>query len=204
MKKSITGVVALLAGAFLAHSQGTVGFANYLNGTSNYTFVSLKNGTTTTALGGAAAPTGVAATDGGDGNQWTVALYGATGSGDAAGTLAQLDTAGGTPVSSSLETGGLDTTPGTWLSTLIAVVPGSTPVTGTATVQVYAWYNMGGTYTTYVAAESAGVPTGFSTTATVTGLGGQGASGPPATAATLPTGVGGLGSFNVISTSTIP
>ena len=42
MKKSLTGVVVLLAGAFLAHSQGTVSFANYLV-LSSYIYVSLLN-----------------------------------------------------------------------------------------------------------------------------------------------------------------
>jgi len=193
MKKSITGVVALLAGAFVAHSQGTVSFANYLNGGS-YTYVSLG----TKALGGTAAGTGVAANDTGAGSEWTVALYGAAGAGDAASTLLQLNTAltGGTPVTANLETGGGDTTAGTWLSTAIAVVPSAAPGT-IATVQVYAWYNDNGTLTTYAMAKAAGAPTGFSSTANTGALGGQGPSGPPATATPLPTGTAGLGNITV-------
>ena len=81
MKKSITGVVALLAGAFVAHSQGTVSFGNYAN-LSTYIYVSLGS----TKLGGVAnaTHTGSASADVGVGSDWTVALYGNAGSGDAA------------------------------------------------------------------------------------------------------------------------
>jgi len=175
MKKSITGVVALLAGAFVAHSQGTVEFGNYAN-TAPYTYVSLLSaGGTKTLLGGSAANTGNPSADTGSGADWTVALYGAAGS----GTPAQLDTAGGTPVTATLEVNDAsDTVPGTWFSSAIGVVPGTTGAGAAATIQVYAWYNNGGTITSYSAAQAANVPTGFSATVSaVTG----GPGSPPAT-----------------------
>jgi len=179
MKKSITGVVALLAGAFVAHSQGTVEFGNYAN-TTPYTYVSLLNTTsgTKTLLGGSAANTGVPSADTGDGADWTVALYGSTG----AAAPAQLLDASGTPVTTTLEVNNpvTDTTPGTWFSTQIGLVPGATAAGVSATIQVYAWYNDGGTLTSYSAAQAAGVPTGFSSTVTAT-TGGPNSSGPSST-----------------------
>jgi len=189
MKKSITGAVALLAGAFVAHSQGTVSFGNYAF-LSTYVYVSLKSGSTTTPLNGSSTvTTGVPATDVVNGNDWTVALYGAPGSGDAASTLVQLDTAGGTPVTANFA-GIPAPSAGEWASSEIASVP-STGNGSPATVQLYAWYNDNGKYTTYALALAAGVPTGFSTTGNVT-LG-----APPGTPASLPTGTGAnqIGSF---------
>jgi len=195
-----------MAGAFVAHSQGTVAFGNYLNAT--YTYVSLKSGSTTTPIGGAASagPAGPsAAADVGNGNEWTVALYGAAGTGDASSTLVQVDQASAAPVTATMAEGTGAATPdgvaGTWASSEIGVIPGTTGG-GSATVQVYAWYNDGGTLTSYAAAKAAGVPTGFSGTANVTSLGGP-TSGTPAVPAALPTGASGIGSsFSV--TSTVP
>lgn len=196
MKKSITGVVALLAGAFVAHSQGTVSFGNYAN-LSTYIYVSLgsKN------LGGPAASTGIAANDTGDGNDWTVALYGNSGASDAASTLVQLDTAGGTAVTASLANGVSDPTAGTWLSTAVGDVPGTTGGGQAATVQVYAWYNDGGTITSYAAAQAANVPTGFSATGNIS-TGGPLTGAPPAFPASLPVGTGAnqIGNFSVSAT----
>jgi hypothetical protein len=187
MKKSITGVVALLAGAFVAHSQGTVSFANY-GVLSTYIYVQLG----ATKLGGSStATTGTPASDAGNGNDWTVALYGAAGANDASGSLAQLETATSQPLTSSLETGGKDSTAGTWLSTLVGVVPNTTGNGSAASVQVYAWYNDNGTYTSYSAAQTAGVPTGFSTVANTT-TGGPNTSGPASTATPLPSGLGNI------------
>jgi len=211
MKKSITGVVALLAGAFVAHSQGTVSFANYNNGSGSYSYVSLvNNGTTVGKLGGttAASSAGSPTADVGNGNEWTAALYGAAGTGDAASTLLPLDQANGTPVTATFADNSAGN-PGEWYGSEVGVVPGTqsgtggvNPLPNSATVQVYAWYNAGGTLTSYSAALAAGAPTGFSTTANVTGLGGQPASGPPNTAPTLPTGSAGIGNFNV--TGSVP
>jgi len=198
MKKSITGVVALLAGAFVAHSQGTVSFANYLV-LSPYITVSLGS----TALGGTASHTHTIA-DTGNGNDWTVELYGNAGANDAASTLtpAIVDGSGspGTPVTASLETGGSDSTPGTWVSSAVGDIPGTTLSGQAATVQVYAWYNDNGTITSYAAAKAAGVPSGFSATGNVT-TGGPAASGPPLTAASLPA----LGNITLTGTiNTVP
>jgi len=178
MKKSITGVVALLAGAFVAHSQGTVEFGNYAN-TTPYTYVSLSSGGTKTLLGGSAANTGNPVADTGSGADWTVALYGST----VGGTPAQLLDSGGTPVTATLEVNNpvTDTTPGTWFSTQIGLVPGATVSAVPVTLQVYAWYNDGGTLTSYSAAQAANVPTGFSSTVTGSTGGPPQGGGPSAT-----------------------
>jgi len=198
MKKSITGAVALLAGAFVAHSQGTVSFANYLV-LSPYITVSLGS----TAIGGTGSHTGTIA-DTGNGNDWTVELYGNTGANDAASTLtpAIVDGSGspGTPVTASLETGGSDSTAGTWVSSAVGDIAGTTLAGQAATVQVYAWYNDNGTITSYAAAKAAGLPSGFSATGNVT-TGGPNTSGPPSTASPLPA----LGNITLTGTiSTIP
>jgi len=192
MKKSITGVVALLAGAFVAHSQGTVSFGNYLALTP-YIYVSLGS----TRLGGSSTlTTGVPANDTGNGTDWTVALWGAQGSGASAAAVA----ANGNLASSSLEVGaGGDTLPGTWLSTAVAIIPGTTLAGQAVTLQVAAWYNDGGTIGTYGAAQTAGVPTGLSALANGT-TGGPNPTGPPSTAPALPTGLGNIS----LSTSVIP
>jgi hypothetical protein len=202
MKKSITGVVALLAGAFVAHSQGTVSFANYL--TSTYVYVSLKSGSTVTPIGGATGGPGpTPGADVGNGNQWTVALYGAA----VGSPVIPLDQENGTPVTATLAGGaaGSDVVAGTWSTTAYGVVPGTTG-NGSATVQVYAWYNDGGTVTSYAAAQGLGYPVGFGPTGTATGLGGPNPTGGPTlTPTSLPWGVGAgqtSGNFNV--TSSIP
>jgi hypothetical protein len=201
MKKSLTGAVALLAGAFMAHSQGTVSFVNYGSGNA-YLYVSLKSGSLTTPIGGATGGGGTSATaDVGDGNQWTVSLLGAAGAGDAASALSPLlqepvlPATVGLPVTATLAGGASANDPiaGTWYTTEYGVVPGGT-TGGAATVQVAAWYNAGGTITSYAQALTvAGTPTGLSATANVTSLGGPEPTGPAATAAALPN----VGNFNV-------
>jgi hypothetical protein len=188
MKKTLTGVVALLAGAFVAHSQGTVSFANY-GVLSPYIYVKLG----TTPLGGTSGTaTGNATTDVGKGNDWTVALYGNAGSGDAASTLVQLQTSTAQNVTANFATGtSADKTAGTWFSSLVAQVPGTTLAGQAATVQLYAWYNNGGTITSYSAASVRG----FSATGNVT-TGGPNSSGPPSTAPNMPA----LGNFTVVGT----
>jgi hypothetical protein len=144
VKKSMTSGVALLAGAFAAHAQGTVQFANNLNGSGTYSYASLVLESHVTELGGSSkVTTGNPLLDAGNGNDWTVSLNGVAGANDQASSLAQLDTAGGLPVTATLETGGIDSTPGTWLSSFVGVVPGA-PAGSAATVQIYAWYNDGG------------------------------------------------------------
>jgi len=198
MKKTLSGVVALLAGAFVAHSQGTVFFGNY-TALNTYIYVSLGS----TKLGGSStgpAPTLLnSAAEVGNGPDWTVALYGNSGSGDAASTLVQLQTSSAQNVTATFANGTTDKAAGTWFSSLVAQVPGTTLAGQPATVQLYAWYNNGGTLTSYTAAKTAGVPTGFSATGNVT-TGGPNSSGPPSTATPLP----GLGNFTVAAAAPEP
>jgi hypothetical protein len=156
MKKSMTGVVALLAGAFAVHCQeGIISFANAYALTP-YIYVSLG----ATKLGGSAPNTGVPANDTGDGNDWTVVLWG----GPLGDSSAQLE-ANGNLATATLEAGG--GTPGTWFSDQTAVIPGrSSQLPPTASIQLAAWYNDGGTITSYAAAQAAGVPIGLSAIAT--------------------------------------
>ncbi len=158
MKKSMTGVVALMAGAFAVHCQeGKISFANYL-ATSPYIYVSLG----TIMIGGSAPNTGVPVNDTGDGNDWTVALWG----GPVGDSSAQLR-ANGNLATATLENGAGDSTPGTWVSDEIAGIPGtSTQSSEYASIQLAAWYNDGGTITSYAAAQAAGVPVGLSVVAT--------------------------------------
>jgi hypothetical protein len=201
MKKSITGVVALLAGAFVAHSQGTVSFANYNNGSGSYSYVSLAGGAKLGGATGATSSTAVA--DNGNGNFWTAAVYGGAGTGDAASSLVALNQANGTPATATFADNSAGN-PGEWYGSEIAVVPGTQSGTGglglpnSATIQVYAWYNAGGTINSYNAAVAAGVPAGFSSTANILNLGGQPASGPANFAPSI-TGAAGVGNFTVSS-----
>ncbi len=194
MKKSITGVLTLLAGACAVHAQGTVSLANYL-ALSSYINVSYK--ATAAGLGGSSTgPTPTLqnfASEVGNGNNWTVALYGAAGAGDASSTLLPLG------ISSTFANGVSDGVAGTWYTGVSAAVPG-TVEGGQATVQLYAWYNGGGVLTTYAAALAAGVPTGESATATIASLGGTPVGGgTPVVPASLPAT---LGNFTV--TTSVP
>jgi len=188
MKKSLTGAVVLLAGAFMAHSQGTVTFGNYtFFSAGSYMYVSLGS----TKLGGSAtgpAPTlGNAAAETGNGDDWTVALYGGSGAGLAPSALSPLiDTSTSAPLQANLADGSSDALVGTWYTGDAGAVPGAFNG-ATATLQVYAWYNEGGLITSYSAAQTAGVPTGFSATGNVV-LGGPfaGNTSPPTAPANLP------------------
>jgi hypothetical protein len=205
MKKSLTGAVLLLAGAIVAHSQGTVNFQNY--GSGAYVYVTLNG----TKIGGAATgpapvatPAGATA-DIGNGDDWTAALYGAGGTVASSSGLSPLSTAltGGTLVEAPLADGVSDALVGTWYSGAAGVISGS--FNGqTATVAVAAWYNAGGTLTSEAAAAAAGVPAGFSSLQPVT-LGG-GFSGatppPPGFPANLPA-VGAVGLSTIPEPSTI-
>jgi hypothetical protein len=182
MKKSLTGMLVLLAGAFAVHGQGAVAFGNY-GALNTYLYVSYKGGT---KLGGAntggtgnATDYGLAA-DIANGNYWSVQLYGAVGSGLASSALSPV--AG---ITATLANGVNDKTAGTWASSLngsFASAPNGT----VATVQVYAWYNEGGTVTSYATALADGLPTGSSAPANVT-LG-----APPGTPGPLPEGLGNI------------
>jgi len=208
MKKSLTGVVVLLAGAFVAHSQGTVGFGNYTSfSPGSYMYVTLNG----TKIGGTTGtPVGPASAAIANGDDWTVELYGAAGSGVAASGLSPLidgSIANNTtiPVMANLADGTSDSTVGTWYSGAFGNVPG-TFNGGAATVQVYAWYNDGGTIGSYSAAVAAGQPAGFSSTANVASLGGQfsgAAPPPPGLPAALPGGMGNIALTTVPEPSTI-
>ena len=194
MKKPITGLIALLAGAFTAYSQGTVAFGNYLSSYS-YAYVSYNS----IGLGGSETgppPTqSNYASETANGPLWTVALYGAAGSAQPMSAMTQLFDESGLPVMATLADGVFDKTAGTWLTGDYAFVPGTAPG-GTATVQVYAWYNAGGSISNFVSAVEAGVPAGYSATATVTGLGGAAGHAPPTFPANLPIAL--LGNISLI------
>jgi len=196
MKKSITGVVLLLAGAFVAHSQGTVSMGNYTAfSAGSYMYVTLGVGGT--KLGGASgASLGSPNADTGLGNQWTVALYGAAGQNDPSSSLLPLLDASAVPVTATLADGSSDAVAGTWYSGTGGIVPGTTGPASSATVQIYAWYNMGGTLTSYPMAVAANVPVGFSATGNVPSLGG---GSPPLPPVNIPSGMG-----NIALTTTTP
>jgi hypothetical protein len=191
MKKSITGALALLAGAVVAHSQsiGTVVFGNYLTG--NYTYVKLNGA----AVGGTAPHTGTAA-DVADGNDWTVELYGGAGTGLAVSALtpAILDGTTSTPVTATLAGGGTGSYTGTWLSTAVGdiTVPGATGGNQAVTVAVAAWYNNNGTVTSLAAAQAAGFANGFSAAGSAT------TGGNTSTTPALPGPIPSLGTINVV------
>jgi hypothetical protein len=210
MKKPMTGFVALLAGAFTGYSQGTVSFANYL-ALPSYIYVSLVNDRLsppyypTVLLGGSSTvTTGNVVTDAANGFDWTVELYGNVGANDPAGSLvpAIVDGTSANPIAMTtlLESGRTDTVPGTWFSTAIADIPGTTYANQAATVQIYAWYNDGGRVTSYAAALADGYPVGFSATANIL-TGGPRLSAPPLPPANLPIFGPGIPGYGVEITS---
>jgi hypothetical protein len=185
MKKTITGALTLLAGASAVYAQGSISIANY-GALNPYLYVSYK--ATGTDLGGTAvgpSPTlSNYALEVANGNDWSVQLYAAPG----------LNATTLSPVPGTLLT--LGTTlaeAGTWAvggTAAIVNLPGTTGgAAGTATLQIYAWYNEGGAITSYPAALADGVPTGFSAVANITSLGG---GSPPATAPGLPESLGNI------------
>jgi hypothetical protein len=214
MKKSLSGVVVLLAGAFVAHSQGvgTVGFGNYGSFSSgSYMYVTLNGTKIGSATANTGTPTGSPTANIANGDDWTVELYGAAGTGDAASTLLPLIDGSilnntTIPVMANLADGTADGNVGTWYSGGYGNVPGTTGPANGATVQVYAWYNDGGTITSYSAAVAANTatpgsaPNGFSATGNVPSLGG---GSPPIPAASLPTGMGNIALTGVPEPSTI-
>ncbi len=183
MKKHVLCALTLLAGASAVYSQGTVSMANYLV-FNTYIYVSYKaaNGVTSILGGSSAGPAATLSNYGSEiqnGNDWTVALYGAPGQNDAAGSLEPLG------VTANVADGTIDPIVGTWWSTAVATIPGTGYAGSFATVQVYAWYNAGGQITSLDQAIAAGVPTGMSAAANVQ-VGGPEANGPPIVPTTLP------------------
>jgi hypothetical protein len=226
MKKTLA-VLTLLAGAMSGYSQGQVDYGDYLNsdfqvtiwspqtgaasatqlnGNSPGTFgtgllptgpdipAGTQTGYTGVPLGGSA--TGAATpTDYANGNFWSVQLY----AGPSGGTLAAV---AGTVSSMYTVPGnqGIYDVTGNPVATIPGVAAGSP-----ATMQLKAWYNGGGTITSYessVALGTAGV-NGVSTTGTEN-LGG-GTLPPPDLPGPGNTGVtGGITSFNVTAATTSP
>jgi hypothetical protein len=192
MKKSIAGVLLLLAGASVSYGQGAVSLADYEANINTYIYVSYKPATGPTVLlggPGTGAPTPTLsnyAQEVGKGSEWTVQLYGATGSGLSPSALSALVGASST-FANGLSGSGNDPVLGTWLSSSIYQFTGA-PNGTVATVQLYAWYNDGGVITSYSQAVADGVPAGYSAPANVSLIA---APSPPAV---LPDA---LGSFNV-------
>lgn len=154
-----------MAGAVVAHSQGTVSFANYSSG-GNYVTVEYN----LHPVGGTAANTGIPSADIADSNDWSVQLYGIAGADQPLNTLvpAVLDGTGFFPVITTLGGGGAGPHLGQWLSIEVGDISGTTFANQPATVAVAAWYNAGGTITSYPAAHASDLPSAFSVTGNVT------------------------------------
>ena len=153
MKTALTGL-ALLAGAYAVHAQGTVSIENYL-ALSPYIYVYYKplSGPLVPLGGSNKGPTPTLvnyASEVTNGNQWTVQIWGVAGSNQTSG-LAPLAGATATFANGSF----WDATPGTWASSAIGTVPG-TEGNSVATVQLYVWYNAGGQISNYNQALSLG------------------------------------------------
>jgi hypothetical protein len=222
MKKTLA-VLTLLAGAVSGYSQGQVGWADYLNsdfqitiwspqtatptvqvtGNSPGTFgtgltstgadipAGTQTGYTGTPLGGSA--TGATSpTDYANGNLWSVQLYAAAGGSTptpVAGAVANMFTSGNA---------GLYNVTGNPVVTIPNVAAGAS-----ASLQLAAWYNAGGTISSYAAAVAAGgaaAPSGLSTIGTEN-LGG-GVVTPPDLPGPGNSGVtGGITSFSLVGGS---
>jgi len=166
-------------------------------------------------IGGASTSAGTTATSYGNGDEYTIGLYASTSSATAvslAGTADLVATSpfydtGGTGKAGILEGpafGGGPGYAGGWTAnfgvpTPVSLTGTSSGSAGSAQLQLAAWYNDNGTYTSYAAALAAGVPTGYSVVGSLSGLGGANASGPPSTAPNL--GAAGITSFSL---ATVP
>jgi hypothetical protein len=135
-------------------------------------------------IGGAATGSGASAY--GNGNNYTIGLYASTGSGVAvslAGTPVATSlffTSGGTGLGGQLQSPSDSGGPGNaggWVygfgeAGTTSTLPGTgTGTSGSAQVELAAWYSGGGA-TTYAAAIGAGVPAGYSPVAIFSSLGG--------------------------------
>ncbi|HEX3719982.1 MAG TPA: hypothetical protein VH595_18695 [Verrucomicrobiae bacterium] len=144
-----------------------------------------------TELGGhAGITTGNPALDIGNGNDWSVALYGNVGLNDPASSLTECTAMGGGFATTTFANSGPDAFPGTWYSTIVALIPNTTGGDQTATLQLRAWYNDGGTTTSFGNALAEGYPAGTSALANLTATGGVISDGPALTAPFLPSGLG--------------
>jgi hypothetical protein len=117
----------------------------------------------------------------GNGNDWSIELYGAAGAGDPQSSLSPL----GSIATFATGVAAGDGTPGTWQSSAVIDIPGTSLAGQLATVQLYAWYNDGGAITSYAQALGVGVPAGSSLAANVA-VGGPNLSGPPSPPNALP------------------
>jgi len=199
MKKTLTGTLALLAGAFAIHAQGLISLGNYLI-LSPYIHVNYLSGGHLVALGGANSGGGgsqySSAASEANGNLWTVQLWAATGANQPASAL----TLAGGVNSVTLANGVSDATLSTWYSTGVATVGSGNLGGSQATVELVAWYNGTG-ITSYAAAQGV-VPSGASALANIT-MGGPQPSGPTLLPAALPAGVASSGYLGDI-TLTVP
>jgi len=210
--KKILLLALSVVGAAGAYAQGTIIFADNVNaagiqidvyspqlatpgvmttgnsaadtppGTTVYTGVPLGGGSS------ASGPTGYA-----NGNNYTAELYALGGTSLASFSALQ-------PVSQYTTTFfTVGAGAGLFKGVNVANDPGiPNSSSGSATVSLAAWYNGGGTITSVAAAQSAGVPYGWSTPYVQGSLGNIGS--PPST----PTALTGLTSFSLITPTSVP
>jgi hypothetical protein len=217
MKKALT-VVSLLAGAVTAYSQGQVYIGDYFNTDFQVTVWSPQLDGSTTLTGNSPSSFGNGSTTGGDipagtqtgytgvplggsatgatapndyanGTLWSVELYAAPGAGADPSTLTGVSGTTSTMYTSSPGQAGL------WTGTQTATISG-VAVSGQATLQIRAWYNGGGTFTTYESALAAAMPAGQSTTGSEA-LGGNQITPPDLPGPGNPGVTGGITSFSV-------
>jgi hypothetical protein len=119
-----------------------------------------------------------------------VALYGYAGANDPANSLQECTVAGGGFATATFANGITDHTAGTWYSSVVAQIPGTTGANEPATLQLYVWYNDGGTLT-YAQALADGNPVATSALANLPNTGGNNlAGGPSITPPSMPPGLG--------------
>jgi hypothetical protein len=227
MKKSLT-VIALLAGAFGVHAQGTVTFATYQflwniavwspqvatpafeQQGNAYTDIPVGSTVYTgVPLGGAGSTAGTSPWSYGNGSDYTIGLYAMPGAGQTINlsstsdliATAQFATTGGTGAANVIN-GPNGGRAGSWGTAYQELPITGTSAGGTATIELAAWYNGGAAdgfaLTTYAEAVASLDPVGNSATANVGPLGGTPVSGPPITPAELT----GITSFSL--TTPIP
>lgn len=194
------GVLVVLGGARISVGQGigTVSFGNYGSPIATYLYAYYSPiMRSPVPLGGSS--TGPSptlynyATETGNGNDWTVQLWGGAGANDLPSQLQPLPQVAdpAQTTSATLANGVHDFAAGTWASGEVAGVPGTDFAGQVATLQIYLWYNDGGLISTWSQALADGVPVGVSATANVV-LGGPDQTGPPVLPATLPDSLGNI------------
>jgi hypothetical protein len=215
MKKTLT-IISLLAGATGIYAQGTINWSDYvahqfsisvLSPSSTPTAETQGNTSFDTPAGSTAYPgsvylggtaTGSGPTGYFNGNNYTVGLY--LGTSQAAVATA---VASGAPVATATfnTTLGQDNA-GIWATSGLTIADAAIAPGTSVYVELAAWYNGAGA-TSYATAFAAGSPVGEGDISTAEAtLGGQGPSGPPATAPTL-AGLG-LTSFDLTTPTPEP